>query len=301
VNTAVIGAEPLQGLAVSNLLKVYTELGWGDVRDDFKKLNLELKRPPTTATVGVTTTVNSAPGVSSTQTVQVEATARKLNSSAAAVAAAERAELLMSAIHFDDENDSHGDSASSKLSEERSTQDGLTVAPTMRQSIGLGPEFGEQSRSFGSPCVLTPIESDSDPSPSPPGGRARGTEPFADDFTLESSTATANDAATRMASTVMATAGAPSSPPTASHAVRQMRLDSHGRLVPITDSPTSGKRSRTNSAVSFRDSGTPGVERSTGGGPGSVSSRCVETHFTLRWFWIELPRLFELLQTQLLH
>jgi hypothetical protein len=39
---AVIGAEPLKGLAETDLLKVYVELGWGDVRDDFKKLKLEL-------------------------------------------------------------------------------------------------------------------------------------------------------------------------------------------------------------------------------------------------------------------
>ena len=132
MSAAVIGAEPLKGLAVGDLLKVYAELGWGDVRDDFKKLNLELKRPATTAT-----TVNSAPVALAPQTVDVDVTAKRLHPSAAAVAAAERAELLMSAIHLEDEDHRHGEPAVSKLGEERALQDGFAVSSTTCQLQSL--------------------------------------------------------------------------------------------------------------------------------------------------------------------
>ena len=37
---ATLGADPLKGLAEPDLLKVYAELAWGDVRHDFKMLKL---------------------------------------------------------------------------------------------------------------------------------------------------------------------------------------------------------------------------------------------------------------------
>jgi hypothetical protein len=276
VSSAVIGAEPLKGLAVGNLLKVYAELGWGDVRDDFKKLNLELKRPPTSASVGVTTTLTSAPGASSTQPAEADVTANRLNSSttAVAVAAAERAELLMSAIHLEDENEGDGDAAGSKLGEE-STLDEFTVSPTMPEFQGLMLR-GSQSEDIGGGEIDATVGLGSDPSPLPHASGARGVESFAGGFTMESPTTTENKAEYQTTATVAAASDAASSPPTAGYDVRQMRLDSYGRLIPIADSATSGRRSRTNSAVSFRDSGTTGVDRGTGGGPGSVSSRCVK-------------------------
>eukprot|EP01043_Picozoa_sp_COSAG02_P036582 COSAG02_NODE_2689_length_8234_cov_3.337185_2_plen_299_part_00 len=297
-----IGAEALRGLAVGDLLKVYTELGWGDVRDDFKKLNLELKRPPTSATVGVANTLTSAPGASSTQAPEVDVTAKRLNSSTTAVAAAaaERAELLMSAIHFEDENDGHGDSAGSKLGEERSTLDEFTVRPTMLQLQGSEPRCS-QREDIGGGEVDTTIGLGSDPSPSHQAAGARGVEPFAGGFTSESPTTTENKAAIRTTATVAAASDPASSPPAAGCDIRQMRLDSYGRLIAITDSPTSGKRSRANSAVSFRDSGTPGVDRGTGAGPGSVSSRCVSNYLTFALTLVESSRLNDLLPTQLLH
>ena len=237
VSSAVIGAEPFSGLAVGHLLKVYAELGWGDVRDDFKKLGLKLKHP---LTIAATTTSTSAPAAS-TSTAEVGVAAKRLNT----VAAAERAELLMSAIHQDNDNDNENDNDSlddpsgGKLGggEDRGFSDDFRASPTKPhlQTLQLGSGHRElvlcaEAEEDGddddrSPLALSPTGSASDPLASPPADPASSTEPFASDFSLELSTTAEVEAAPRASTSAAAATDAASSPAVSGH-----RLQSHMRL-----------------------------------------------------------------------
>ena len=248
-SSAVIGAEPLKGLAVGDLLKVYAELGWGDVRDDFKKLSLKLKHPPTAAAAAATTS-SSASGAA-TSAAEVDASGKRLNTSASAVAAAERAELLMSAIHQDNDNendsDTQDDPSGGKLggSEDRGISDDFRGSPTkphlqlgsgQRALIVCAEADADADDDDSSPLALSPTGSGSDPSASPPADPASGAEPFSSDFGLELSTAAETENRSTRASTSAAASAADvaqydtwsaSSPAVSAHILQShMRLDS---------------------------------------------------------------------------
>ena len=362
-----IGAEPLKGLAVADLLKVYAELGWGDVRDDFKKLKLELKRPAaaaaTAAAAAATAAVgaSTAPGQPFAATTTAAAAEEDKDAAAAerlktAAAAAERAESLMAEIHQDDDDnddDDVGDQESDRAQhdgEERQAQElrggggsgrggGSIDTEIVLDVLDLSPA-GSRQRALSTVSSLEGDDSDGSPlghhddhlegrgggaggrsSPTGSGSEVSESGPTAaavartkrkvwsagqaEDLAAagehDGGTAatgcgnpSGGDSSALLLLLLPAGATAPTPPPPAAASSvssvsssidgTRMRLDSNGRLINLgADTPTggsagsaSGRRSRANSAVSFRDSSTGGDGRgSVGGGPGSVSSRCV--------------------------
>lgn len=247
---AVIGAEPLTGLAEADLLKVYAELGWGDVRDDFKKLKLVL--PVDAAAAG-----GAAAAVTQMTDAEEEAAALKdlETRQEEAAAAAERAESLMELLDEFEGGSECGGSDAGSVSASPAVTSELNLSPTSSGDVGGGGAAAAGGIKM-SPLPVAGSSMDGDISPLSGRGSLtfQAAEPFRD--TLHGS-ASGGGGGGGGSGSVTSKDGEVSKLET------RMRLDSYGRLT--SDSPggnSSGRPSRTNSQVSFKQSG-----------PGSVSSR----------------------------